>query len=147
MVCGFLPFEDPKTNKLYQKILNAEYSIPDFVSSSCQDLIRKVLYKDILSSIIWWIHKKLFRDLCKRYFRPWLVQEAFSLGLCFFTIVERNMKRFVENMAVTSLNERSFKCSGYAPGTCPKHHSVCSIILVFHGEKNYYKKIQCKNPQ
>lgn len=35
MVCGFLPFEDPKTNKLYQKILNAEYSIPDFVSESC----------------------------------------------------------------------------------------------------------------
>ena len=35
MVCGFLPFEDPKTNKLYQKILNAEYSIPEFVSDSC----------------------------------------------------------------------------------------------------------------
>jgi serine/threonine protein kinase len=35
MVCGFLPFEDPKTNKLYQKILNAEYTIPDFVSESC----------------------------------------------------------------------------------------------------------------
>jgi 5'-AMP-activated protein kinase catalytic alpha subunit len=43
MVCGFLPFEDPKTNKLYQKILNAEYQIPDFVSDSCQDLIRKIL--------------------------------------------------------------------------------------------------------
>ena len=43
MVCGFLPFEDPKTNKLYQKILNAEYQIPDFVSESCQDLIRKIL--------------------------------------------------------------------------------------------------------
>jgi len=35
MVCGFLPFEDPKTNKLYHKILNAEYQIPDFVSDSC----------------------------------------------------------------------------------------------------------------
>ena len=46
MVCGYLPFEDPKTNKLYQKILNAEYSIPDFVSESCQDLIRKVLLTD-----------------------------------------------------------------------------------------------------
>jgi 5'-AMP-activated protein kinase catalytic alpha subunit len=46
MVCGFLPFEDPKTNKLYQKILNAEYSIPEFVSESCQDLIRKVLLTD-----------------------------------------------------------------------------------------------------
>ena len=46
MVCGFLPFEDPKTNKLYQKILNAEYTIPEFVSESCQDLIRKVLLTD-----------------------------------------------------------------------------------------------------
>ena len=46
MVCGFLPFEDPKTNKLYQKILNAEYSIPEFVSESCQDLIRKILLTD-----------------------------------------------------------------------------------------------------
>ena len=46
MVCGFLPFEDPKTNKLYQKILNAEYSIPEFVSDECKDLIRKILCTD-----------------------------------------------------------------------------------------------------
>ena len=43
MVCGFLPFEDPKTNQLYDKILNAEFEIPDFVSAPCQDLIRKLL--------------------------------------------------------------------------------------------------------
>lgn len=43
MVCGFLPFEDPKTNKLYNKIINAEFNIPEFVSESCQDLIRKIL--------------------------------------------------------------------------------------------------------
>lgn len=43
MVCGYLPFEDPKTNLLYKKILNAEYSIPDFVSEECADLIRKIL--------------------------------------------------------------------------------------------------------
>ena len=43
MVCGYLPFEDPKTNLLYKKILNAEYTIPDFVSEECADLIRKIL--------------------------------------------------------------------------------------------------------
>jgi 5'-AMP-activated protein kinase catalytic alpha subunit len=32
MVCGYLPFEDPKTNVLYKKILNADYTIPEFVS-------------------------------------------------------------------------------------------------------------------
>ena len=46
MVCGFLPFEDPKTNKLYNKIINAEFSIPDFVSESCQELIRMTLCPD-----------------------------------------------------------------------------------------------------
>lgn len=28
MVCGYLPFEDQVTKKLYQKILNAEYKLP-----------------------------------------------------------------------------------------------------------------------
>lgn len=46
MVCGYLPFEDPKTNLLYKKILNAEYSIPDFVSPDCADLIKKILNTD-----------------------------------------------------------------------------------------------------
>ena len=46
MVCGYLPFEDPKTNLLYKKILNAEYTIPDFVSADCADLIKKILNTD-----------------------------------------------------------------------------------------------------
>lgn len=46
MVCGYLPFEDPKTNLLYKKILNAEYTIPDFVSPDCADLITKILNTD-----------------------------------------------------------------------------------------------------
>jgi 5'-AMP-activated protein kinase catalytic alpha subunit len=46
MVCGYLPFEDPKTNLLYKKILNAEYTIPDFVSPDCADLIKKILNTD-----------------------------------------------------------------------------------------------------
>lgn len=46
MVCGYLPFEDPKTNLLYKKILNADYTIPDFVSQECADLIRKILNTD-----------------------------------------------------------------------------------------------------
>lgn len=46
MVCGYLPFEDPQTNVLYKKILNAEYSIPDFVSNDCRDLITRILTAD-----------------------------------------------------------------------------------------------------
>ena len=32
MVCGFLPFEDPKTSSLYKKILAGEFKIPKFLS-------------------------------------------------------------------------------------------------------------------
>ena len=43
MVCGYLPFEDPNTNLLYKKILNAEYAIPQWVSEECKDIIGKIL--------------------------------------------------------------------------------------------------------
>ena len=32
MVCGYLPFEDPKTSNLYKKIMSAEYTLPKFLS-------------------------------------------------------------------------------------------------------------------
>ena len=32
MLCGFLPFEDPNTNKLYKKIIAGEYETPKLLS-------------------------------------------------------------------------------------------------------------------
>ena len=46
MVCGYLPFEDPDTDKLYQKILNGKFEIPEWVSEPCKDLINKILEND-----------------------------------------------------------------------------------------------------
>jgi 5'-AMP-activated protein kinase catalytic alpha subunit len=43
MVCGFLPFEDPKTSNLYKKILSADYTIPKFLSKECADLLKRIL--------------------------------------------------------------------------------------------------------
>jgi 5'-AMP-activated protein kinase catalytic alpha subunit len=43
MICGYLPFEDPDTNKLYKKILKCQYTIPTFVNSLVKDLIQKIL--------------------------------------------------------------------------------------------------------
>lgn len=43
MVCGYLPFEDPKTSNLYKKILSADYQIPKFVSAECADLLTRIL--------------------------------------------------------------------------------------------------------
>jgi len=47
MVCGYLPFEDPKTSVLYKKIMNAEYTIPDdMFGDDCKDIIQKFLTTD-----------------------------------------------------------------------------------------------------
>ena len=40
MVCGYLPFEDPNTTKLYKKILNCDFLIPGFISKPVKNLIR-----------------------------------------------------------------------------------------------------------
>ncbi len=46
LICGFLPFEDPDTTKLYKKILRGEFKIPSFVSEEAADLLRKILNTD-----------------------------------------------------------------------------------------------------
>lgn len=46
MVSGYLPFEDQNTKKLYQKIINADYKIPDFLSPECQELLMLILNPD-----------------------------------------------------------------------------------------------------
>ena len=43
LICGFLPFEDPDTSKLYKKILSGEFKIPSFVSKDATDLLKKIL--------------------------------------------------------------------------------------------------------
>ena len=46
MICGYLPFEDPDTAKLYKKILRGDFTIPKFVSQMGRDLMKKVLNTD-----------------------------------------------------------------------------------------------------
>lgn len=46
MVCGYLPFEDQNTKKLYQKILKADYKLPSFLSEEAKDLINLILNPD-----------------------------------------------------------------------------------------------------
>ena len=43
MICGYLPFEDPDTQKLYQKIVNGTYDLPKFLSPLSTDFIKKIL--------------------------------------------------------------------------------------------------------
>lgn len=43
MLCGYLPFEDPDTPKLYKKIIAGDYEIPSFISPSSKFIIQKIL--------------------------------------------------------------------------------------------------------
>ena len=46
MVCGFLPFEDDNQKILFSKIARGIFNIPNFISSNCKDLIKKILVTD-----------------------------------------------------------------------------------------------------
>ena len=46
MTCGYLPFEDPNTNKLYKKILACDYSIPSTVSKDLKEIMQRILKTD-----------------------------------------------------------------------------------------------------
>jgi 5'-AMP-activated protein kinase catalytic alpha subunit len=46
IICGFLPFEDPKTSNLYKKILAGEFNVPPFVSPEGKDLLKQILITD-----------------------------------------------------------------------------------------------------
>lgn len=43
MICGYLPFEDKITTKLYEKIMKGDFVIPDYVSREAKDLLEKLL--------------------------------------------------------------------------------------------------------
>lgn len=46
LICGYLPFEDPNTANLYQKILKGDFQIPRFVSKEAGDLMKRILCID-----------------------------------------------------------------------------------------------------
>jgi len=46
LICGFLPFEDEETPKLYDKILKGQYTIPSHVSDDARDMLTKILNVD-----------------------------------------------------------------------------------------------------
>ena len=45
-ICGYLPFEDPDTAKLYKKIMKGDFIIPPFISKEGKDFLRKILVTD-----------------------------------------------------------------------------------------------------
>jgi 5'-AMP-activated protein kinase catalytic alpha subunit len=46
MLCGFLPFDDPDNDVLYQKIIEGKFNLPNFLSDNAKDLLKNVLSTD-----------------------------------------------------------------------------------------------------
>ncbi|RKP24836.1 kinase-like domain-containing protein [Syncephalis pseudoplumigaleata] len=66
MLCGRLPFDHDHIPTLFRKITEGRYSIPSFVSSSAQDLLKRMLVVDPLQRITIheiWQHEWFARDL------------------------------------------------------------------------------------
>lgn len=43
MLCGFLPFEDPNTNKLYKKIMAGDFELPKVLSQESKEMLKCIL--------------------------------------------------------------------------------------------------------
>jgi 5'-AMP-activated protein kinase catalytic alpha subunit len=43
MLCGYLPFEDENTNKLYKKILAGDFHLPKHLSDDAKALLKQIL--------------------------------------------------------------------------------------------------------
>ena len=48
MICGYLPFEDSNTTRLYKKIINGDFIIPIMVSKDARNLLTGILQTDPL---------------------------------------------------------------------------------------------------
>lgn len=64
MLCGFLPFDEDSKSLLYKKILACDFSIPKFVSPEAQDLLKRILVRNI--------HARLTIAEIKKH--PWFCQ-------------------------------------------------------------------------
>lgn len=47
MICGYLPFDEESKSLLYQKILSCDYSIPSHVSPHAEDLLKRILCRNV----------------------------------------------------------------------------------------------------
>ena len=46
MLCGYLPFEESDNEKLYKKITEGKFKIPNFLSDSAKDILHRILNVD-----------------------------------------------------------------------------------------------------
>lgn len=106
MLCGYLPFEDQKTSDLYRKILNAEYTPPDFLSDEAKDMIASIFVTDP--------NKRIDIDGIRKH--PWYLMhkpETMSFHVCppaFQRLqpdyIVKNNKKFTITQRFNLLNQK-----------------------------------------
>ena len=43
LLCGYLPFEDPNTNKLYKKIMAGDFELPRILTPLSKEMLKSIL--------------------------------------------------------------------------------------------------------
>lgn len=77
MVCGYLPFEgDNKT--IYNHVIEGKYTVPEFLSPGCKDLIKKILVVNPKKRIgLEMIHEHCFiKDEYEEYYTKEIIKNA-----------------------------------------------------------------------
>ncbi len=46
MIAGYLPFDEDNTDKLYQKIIEGKFTMPEWLSKEARDILVKIINKD-----------------------------------------------------------------------------------------------------
>lgn len=46
MLAGYLPFDDDNTDKLYEKIIEGNFKIPEWISEKARDLLTLIIDKN-----------------------------------------------------------------------------------------------------
>jgi 5'-AMP-activated protein kinase catalytic alpha subunit len=79
MLCGYLPFDEDSKSLLYKKILACEYSIPRFVSQDAQDLLKRILVRNI--------HQRFTIEQIKSH--PWFNQIKKKLPIGYISLKDK----------------------------------------------------------
>ena len=123
MLCGCVPFEDKNNEKLYKKILDGKYKIPEFLSDGAKDIISKILVTDP--------KKRYTIEQIKKH--PWFnqidIKKNMSKGLLLNKFVVPIDELIVEKM-VNEFGYNSKEIKTYL--LCNKHNHIttCYYLLL-----------------
>ena len=126
MLCGRLPFEDKDNEKLYEKIKQGSFIVPEFLSENCKDFIKKILNVDP--------NKRYNITQIKKH--PWFNQldqnKYMSKGLLIYKYIVPIDEEIVEKMkSEYEYNEKEVRMNILAN----KHNHITTTYYLFLKQK------------